>query len=85
YDLVLMDVNMPVMGGLEAAAVIRAYEDEAGLPHCPVIALTANAMTLQVEEYLRRGIDAHVAKPVKRDVLIRRMADLLVEGVPPKE
>lgn len=85
YDIVLMDVNMPVMGGLEAAAVIRAYEDEAGLPHCPVIALTANAMTHQVEEYLRRGIDAHVAKPVKRDVLIRRMADLLVEGVPPKE
>ena len=80
YDLVLMDVNMPVMGGLEATSVIRAYEQAEGRPHCPVIALTANAMTYQVEEYLRRGIDAHVAKPVKRDVLAQRMADLLVRG-----
>ncbi|MGY3437549.1 MULTISPECIES: ATP-binding protein [unclassified Marinovum] len=80
YDLVLMDVNMPVMGGLEATSVIRAYEQAEGMPHCPVIALTANAMTHQVEEYLRRGIDAHVAKPVKRDVLAQRMADLLVSG-----
>lgn len=78
FDIVLMDVNMPVMGGLEAAAAIRDMEQAEGKPHCPVIALTANAMTHQVEDYLRRGIDSHVAKPVKRQVLVRHMADLLV-------
>lgn len=78
FDIVLMDVNMPVMGGLEAAAAIRDLETGAGRPHCPVIALTANAMTHQVEEYIRRGIDSHVAKPVRREVLVRSMAELLV-------
>jgi len=80
FDLMLMDVNMPVMGGLEAVALIRAHEAETGRARCPVIALTANAMTHQVEEYLRRGIDGHVAKPVKREVLVQRMADLLRAG-----
>lgn len=78
FDIVLMDVNMPVMGGLEAAAAIRDLETGAGRPHCPVIALTANAMTHQVEDYIRRGIDSHVAKPVRREVLVRSMAELLV-------
>lgn len=80
FDLVLMDVNMPVMGGLEAVALIRAQEQAEGRAPCPVIALTANAMTHQVEDYLRRGIDAHVSKPVKREVLVQRMADVLTAG-----
>ena len=63
-----------------AVALIRAHEAETGRARCPVIALTANAMTHQVEEYLRRGIDGHVAKPVKREVLVQRMADLLRAG-----
>ena len=78
FDLVLMDVNMPVMGGLEAAAAIREYEAIQNLRHCPIVALTANAMTHQVEDYLRRGIDSHVAKPVKRERLARAMAEWLV-------
>ncbi|WP_323767408.1 ATP-binding protein [Marinovum sp.] len=82
FDLVLMDVNMPVMGGLEAVSRLRAHEQAAGRAACPVIALTANAMTHQVEEYLRRGIDAHVAKPVKREVLVQRMADVLTARRP---
>lgn len=77
FDLILMDVNMPVMGGLEAVTLIRAHEQEEGRAPSPVIALTANAMTHQVEDYLRRGVDGHVAKPVKREVLVQRMADLL--------
>lgn len=76
-DLILMDVNMPVMGGLEAAAEIRATEAAEHLPPCPIIALTANAMTHQVEEYLRCGIDSHVPKPVKRAQLVQHMARLL--------
>lgn len=79
FDLILMDVNMPVMGGLEAAALIRDAEASDQLPHCPVIALTANAMTHQVEEYLRCGIDSHVPKPVKREHLVKHMARLLAD------
>lgn len=83
FDLILMDVNMPVMGGLEAVAHIRAAEMErASGPACPIIALTANAMTHQVEEYLRCGVDGHVAKPVKRERLVQCMAQLLTKGDP---
>ena len=79
YDLILMDVNMPVMNGLEAAAMIRQVEEVQDLPAVPIIALTANAMTHQVSSYLRQGIDSHVAKPIKRDQLVAVMADLLLD------
>ncbi len=77
YDLILMDVNMPVMNGLEAAAMIRQVEAAQEIPRVPIIALTANAMTHQVSSYLRQGIDAHVAKPVKREELVAAMVNLL--------
>ncbi|MGP6089550.1 ATP-binding protein [Antarctobacter jejuensis] len=79
YDLILMDVNMPVMNGLEAAAMIRQVEEAQDAPRVPIIALTANAMTHQVSSYLRQGIDAHVAKPVKREELVAAMAELLID------
>lgn len=82
YDLILMDVNMPEMDGLEAAAMIRQFEKAHDLPRVPIIALSANAMTHQVAAYLREGIDAHVAKPIKRDLLARCMARYLMDGVP---
>lgn len=78
YDLILMDVNMPVMNGLEAAAMIREVEAARELRSVPIIALTANAMTHQVSSYLRQGVDAHVAKPVRREELIAVMARLLL-------
>ncbi|WGW05678.1 ATP-binding protein [Tropicibacter oceani] len=77
FDLILMDVNMPEMNGLEAASYIRQFEIARDLPRVPIIALTANAMTHQVQDYLRQGIDAHVAKPVRREVLARAMAGML--------
>lgn len=80
FDLILMDVNMPVLNGLEAAAMIRQSEAALGLSRVPIIALTANAMTHQVADYLRQGIDAHVAKPVRREDLCHTMARLLDRG-----
>lgn len=77
YELILMDVNMPVMNGLEAAAMIRQVEAARDVQRVPIIALTANAMTHQVSSYLRQGLDAHVAKPVKREELVAAMAGLL--------
>jgi CheY-like chemotaxis protein len=64
WDLVLMDIQMPQMGGEAAAARIRAEEAERALAPTPIIALSANAMSHQVEEYLAAGMTAHVAKPI---------------------
>lgn len=68
YDAVLMDVQMPVMDGCEAARAIRA-----GAHPCagtiPIIAMTANAFTEDIAVCLQSGMDAHVAKPIEPDVL----------------
>ena len=65
YDLILMDIQMPVMDGITAAASIRAAETKAGRRRTPIVALTANALTHQVAEYMAVGMDAHVAKPIE--------------------
>jgi len=65
YDLILMDIQMPVMDGITAAATIRQAEQDGARRRTPIIALTANALTHQVEEYLAVGMDAHVAKPIE--------------------
>jgi CheY-like chemotaxis protein len=65
YDLILMDIQMPVMDGITAAATIREHEKTSGRRRTPIVALTANALSHQVEEYLAVGMDAHVAKPIE--------------------
>jgi signal transduction histidine kinase len=65
YDLVLMDIQMPEMDGIAATRAIRTAEAEMGRPHTPIIAVSANAMTHQVKEYLAAGMDGHVAKPIE--------------------
>jgi len=75
FDLVLMDVTMPVMDGLEATRRIRAMATPAGA--APIIALTANADPLDAESYLRAGMDAVVEKPIKPDHLLATMSAVL--------
>ena len=70
YDLVLMDVQMPVMDGIAATRAIRAWEQHHGLPPTPIVALTANAMENDVRDCLEAGCTGHVAKPVKKQVLL---------------
>ena len=65
YDVVLMDIHMPVLDGVEAARAIRALEAEEGRPRTPIVAVTANALAHQVEGYLAAGMDGHVAKPIE--------------------
>jgi CheY-like chemotaxis protein len=73
FDIILMDIHMPNMGGVEAATAIRALERNRGLPRTPIIALTADAMTHQVAEYLAAGMDDHLSKPIE----IKRLIDTL--------
>jgi CheY-like chemotaxis protein len=65
YDLVLMDIQMPVMDGIDAACQIRSIEVAEQRKRTPIVALTANALTHQVEEYMAAGMDGHVAKPIE--------------------
>ncbi|GJE76348.1 PAS domain S-box protein [Methylorubrum suomiense] len=64
FDVILMDVQMPEMDGLEATAAIRALERTEARVRTPIIALTANAMSQEIERCRSAGTDAHVAKPV---------------------
>ncbi len=75
FDLILMDVKMPVMDGLEATRRIRAMASPAGAT--PIIALTANADPADAEVYRREGMDAVVEKPIKPDHLLATMASVL--------
>ena len=68
FDLVLMDVQMPELDGLEATAAIRARERERG-GHIPIVGLTAHAMTGDPERCLAAGMDDYAAKPIRRDRL----------------
>ena len=68
YDLILMDIRMPVMDGYQATKAIRALERK-DTPDIPIIAMTANAFAEDVREALQAGMDFHLAKPVDIDKL----------------
>jgi CheY-like chemotaxis protein len=76
FDLVLMDMHMPVMDGLEATAAIREHEKLSGCLPVPVIALTADVDADEIARGRAAGCDAHLAKPVSRKELLRSIADL---------
>lgn len=80
YDLILMDIQMPVMDGIDAAKAIRAAERETGRVRTPIVALTANALSHQVEEYLAAGMDGHVAKPIEIAKLYEAISRALTEA-----
>ncbi len=78
FDVVLMDVEMPDMDGLEATAVIRVKERLTG-KHVPIIAMTAHAMTGDRRRCLEAGMDGYVSKPIRARLLFDTLASVLAE------
>jgi signal transduction histidine kinase/ActR/RegA family two-component response regulator len=86
WDLILMDMQMPVMDGLEATRLIRRREAAIGRARTPIIALTANAMAHQIADYMAIGMDAFVAKPIEVSRLFEAIAAVLdADGEPDAE
>jgi len=83
FDLVLMDVQMPEMDGLEATRAIRDKEQQAG-SHLPIIAMTAHVLRGDRERCLEAGMDEYLAKPIHATTLLRTMEIVLSENVPLK-
>lgn len=79
WHLILMDVQMPIMDGVTATRGIREREASSGRPRTPIIALTANVMAHQVEEYRLAGMDDVIAKPIEAGRLLQTMEMWLVE------
>jgi PAS domain S-box-containing protein len=82
FDLVLMDIQMPVMDGVEATQRIRERERVLGARHLPIVAMTANAMQGDRERFLAAGMDGYVSKPVKSDELFTEIAAVFGTGAP---
>src|SRR5439155_6300415 len=82
FDVILMDVQMPEVDGLEATRTIRQREERSG-QHVPIIAMTAHALKGDRERCLAVGMDEYVAKPVRERQLLTALRTVLGEDVPP--
>lgn len=82
YDVILMDVQMPIMGGFEATGKIREWEKENGLSRTPIIALTAHAMLGDREKCLQAQMDEYLAKPLKQNQMMQTILKCATLGSP---
>jgi len=76
FDAILMDIQMPQMGGIEATEIIRQNETNTD-KRLPIIALTAHALNGDKERFLDAGMDAYVAKPIQREQLFKTLSEYL--------
>ena len=76
YDIILMDIQMPIMNGITSTKKIREIEKSIGT-HTPIIAITANALLGDKEECINAGMDEYISKPFQIEMLIQKMKKLL--------
>ncbi len=81
YDLIFMDIQMPVMGGIEATKEILDYEEKSRKHHIPIVALTANALDGDKEKYLSAGMDDYLSKPLELESLNEVLEDYLAHKI----
>jgi len=67
FDMIFMDIAMPVMDGIEATHKILEYEEKEHVPHIPIIAITANALKGDRERFMKEGLDEYITKPIKKE------------------
>jgi CheY-like chemotaxis protein len=77
FDLIVMDVQMPVMDGLTATKLIRQQEREQGRPEVPVLAVTADARQVDLDASLQAGCTAHLTKPILKNKLLAAIEEHL--------
>jgi signal transduction histidine kinase/ActR/RegA family two-component response regulator len=77
FDLVLMDIDMPVMDGVTANRLIKEVNKHDRRPFTPVIALTAHALSGDKERIMKAGLDAHIAKPIDKELLLETIERFL--------
>ena len=70
YDIVFMDIQMPIMNGIESTKAILAYEDRKMIKHTPIVAVTANALKGDRERFMAEGMDEYVSKPIDLEKFI---------------
>jgi len=81
YDLVLMDIQMPVLDGYSATMEIRELERSKGKNRTPVLALTAHAYARDIQKSLDAGCDDHLTKPIRKRELLEKLGEYLKEDV----
>ena len=74
FDIILMDMQMPIMDGYMATKEIRDYENKNNIIKTPILALTAFALKGEKEKSLNAGCDEHLSKPIKKDVLLTSLS-----------
>ncbi|MDY0233210.1 MAG: ATP-binding protein [Sulfurimonas sp.] len=81
FDIVFMDIQMPILDGVEATIEMLSYEEDFAKPHIPIIALTANALKGDRERFLKVGLDEYATKPLIRAEIVNLLTQFLPEKI----
>lgn len=85
FDLILMDVNMPILDGISAMKQIKILEKNTNSKKTPIIALTANSIAGDKERYLQEGMDGYLSKPIEFEKLLSILGEFLKKQSPKNE